>query len=332
MEPDQAQLHQPPQTAPVYGVIAVLISAALATFALFLVDVAAELLPPRPQDPLWLLQAAMGSVNTLTIPLAGLLFLHLAAALAPLKDMGELFRTWASRVATMLALFFLLFLPLLGFATWRGITNVQAAVKQEVNLINLNADRVRVAIRKASTPKELQQFMAEQKGPRVTVEEFNIPLATLKKSKLQLVEQVKDYYKNQIPGVRSRRYYPIFMQTLRTSSLALAGSAGFAALAWNPKRQQSLLRTFLEVGAKTKSRITSNFNSLRPVPNDEGRNSRLMEKSRNTQRQTMLRNKREMEQRERQEKTNFQKLQKAREKQQKQELERQKKLESDRDD
>jgi hypothetical protein len=199
-------------------------------------------------------------------------------------------------------------------------------------LINLPADRVRVAIRKASTPKELQQFMAEQKGPRVTVEEFNIPLATLKKSKLQLVEQVKDYYKNQIPGVRSRRYYPIFMQTLRTSSLALAGSAGFAALAWNPKRQQSLLRTFLEVGAKTKSRITSNFNSLRPVPNDEGRNSRLMEKSRNTQRQTMLRNKREMEQRERQQKTNFQKLQKAREKQQKQELERQKKLESDRDD
>ena len=327
MEPDQSQLQQ---TAPVYGVVTVLISAALATFALFLVDVAAELLPPRPQDPLWLLQAATGFVNTLTIPLAGVLFFHLAAALVPLKGMGEFWRTWASRVATVLALLFLLLLPLLGFATWRGITNVQSAVQQEVKLISSNADRVRAAIRKASSPKELQQFMSEQKGPRVNDEEFDIPLATLKKSKLLLVDQVQTNYTNQIPGVKSRRYYPIFMQTLRTSALALAGSAGFAALAWNPKRQQSLLRTFLESGAKIKSRITSKFKSLRPVPDQEGRNSRLTEKSRNKLNQSMLRNKREMEQRERQQRTNFEKLQKAREKQQKKDLERQKKLDSDR--
>jgi len=327
LEPDQSQLQQ---TAPVYGVVTVLISAALATFALFLVDVAAELLPPRPQDPLWLLQAATGFVNTLTIPLAGVLFFHLAAALVPLKDMGEFWRTWASRVATVLALLFLLLLPLLGFATWRGITNVQSAVQQEVKLISSNADRVRAAIRKASSPKELQQFMSEQKGPRVNDEEFDIPLATLKKSKLLLVDQVQTNYTNQIPGVKSRRYYPIFMQTLRTSALALVGSAGFAALAWNPKRQQSLLRTFLESGAKIKSRITSKFKSLRPVPDQEGRNSRLTEKSRNKLNQSMLRNKREMEQRERQQRTNFEKLQKAREKQQKKDLERQKKLDSDR--
>ncbi len=172
--------------------------------------------------------------------------------------------------------------------------------------------------------------MSEQKGPRVNDEEFDIPLATLKKAKLLLVDQVQTNYTNQIPGVKSRRYYPIFMQTLRTSALALAGSAGFAALAWNPKRQQSLLRTFLESGAKIKSRITSKFKSLGPVPDQEGRNSRLMEKSRNTLNQSMLRNKREMEQRERQQRTNFEKLQKAREKQQKKDLERQKKLNSDR--
>jgi hypothetical protein len=172
--------------------------------------------------------------------------------------------------------------------------------------------------------------MAEQKGPRVNVEEFNIPLATLKKSKLLLVDQVQTFYTNQIPGIRNQRFYPIYMQTLRTSALALAGSAGFAALAWNPKRQQSLLKTFLEIGAKTNSRITSKFNRLRPVPDEEVRNSRLMQKSRNTQHQTMLRNKREMEKSERQQKINFEKLQKAREKQQKQELERQRKLDSDR--
>jgi hypothetical protein len=57
-----------------------------------------------------------------------------------------------------------------------------------------------------------------------------------------------------------------------------------------------------------------------------------MQKSRNALDQTMLRNKREMEQRERQQRSNFEKLMKAREKQQKKNLERQRKLDSDRND
>lgn len=316
MEPDQAQQEQ---TALAFGVVNALVAAALATFALFLVDVVADVLPPQPQDPLWLLKVATAFVNVLTIPVAGVLFLHLAAALAPLADLGQQYRTWASRIATSLALVFLLLLPLLGFATWRGITNVQTAVQQRAEQVNRNADRVRAAIRKASTPRELQQLMVEQRGPSVSDADFNIPLARLKESKLQLVNQVQFYYTSQIPSLKTNAYEPILLQTLRTTLLALAGSTGFAALAWGPKRQQSLLRFILDTGNKFNAGIANKFNALRPTPDDKNRNDRLMQKSRNMERQTMQRNKREMAKRERQQRINFEKIEQAREKQKKKE-------------
>jgi len=329
LEPDQAQLQQ---NTPVYGVVNVLLSAALATFVLFLVDVGADLLPPQPLDPLWLLNAAAAFVNALTIPLVGVLFLHLAAALAPLPDLGQICRSWASRVATLLALIYLLLLPLLGFATWRGITNIQAAVKQRVELININSDRVRAAIRKASTPKELQQFMVEQQGPPVNAEELNTPLDALKQSKLLMTDQFQTYYIRQVPRLNDKSYEPIFIKTLRTTALAFAASAGFASLAWYPNRQQSLLKVLLELRTKTNARIVNKLNTLRPVSDQEAKNSRLMQKSQDKQRKSMLRNQREMNKSELQRKKIFAKIQQERAKQKKKELEMQKNQDNERKD
>lgn len=329
MEPHQAPLQQ---TAPDLGIVTVLVSAALATFAFFVVDVAADLLSPQPQDPLWLLKAATAFTNAFIIPVVGVLFLHLAAAVSPLTDVGQRCRALASRAAILLALVFLLLLPILGFATWRGIANVKTASRQQVDQINRNAERVRVAIRKASSPKELQQFMVEQQGPQVTAEELNTPLAKLKQAKLLSVERVKFYYVGQIPGIRTEAYEPIFMQTLRTTALALTASLCFASLAWNPNRQKSLLRLFLDFNAKAKARIANKLDSLKPTPDKKERNDRLMEQSRNKLSQSMLRNQREMNKSEQERKRNLANMAKQREKQIKKELERQKKLNSNRKD
>jgi hypothetical protein len=183
-----------------------------------------------------------------------------------------------------------------------------------VGLINRNADRVRSVIIKASTPKELQQFMVDQDGPAVSIEELNTPLATLKKTKLLLVEQVRNYYLSQIPGFKSKSFQPIFIQTLRTTALAFAGSAGFAALAWNPKRKQSLLRFLLDIRNRTNARIANKLNSVRPLPDDQGRNSRLMEESRKIESKILLRNKRKMDQMERQQRAIFERIERQRKK------------------
>jgi len=329
LEPHQAPLQQ---TAPDLGIVTVLVSAALATFAFFVVDVAADLLSPQPQDPLWLLKAATAFTNAFIIPVVGVLFLHLAAAVSPLADVGQRCRALASRAAILLALVFLLLLPILGFATWRGIANVQTASRQQVDQINRNAERVRVAIRKASSPKELQQFMVEQQGPQVTAEELNTPLAKLKQAKLLSVERVKFYYVGQIPGIRTEAYEPIFMQTLRTTALALTASLCFVSLAWNPNRQKSLLRLFLDFNAKAKARIANKLDSLKPTPDKKERNDRLIEQSRNKLSQSMLRNQREMNKSEQERKRNLANMAKQREKQIKKELEKQKKLNSNRKD
>ena len=329
MEPHQAPLQQ---TAPDLGIVTVLVSAALATFAFFVVDVAADLLSPQPQDPLWLLKAATAFTNAFIIPVVGVLFLHLAAAVSPLADVGQRCRALASRAAILLALVFLLLLPILGFATWRGIANVKTASRQQVDQINRNAERVRVAIRKASSPKELQQFMVEQQGPQVTAEELNTPLAKLKQAKLLSVERVKFYYVGQIPGIRTEAYEPIFMQTLRTTALAFTASLCFASLAWNPNRQKSLLRLFLDFNAKAKARIANKLDSLKPTPDKKERNDRLIEQSRNKLSQSMLRNQREMNKSEQERKRNLANMAKQREKQIKKELEKQKKLNSNRKD
>jgi len=329
LEPDQAPLQQ---TAPDLGIVTVLVSAALATFAFFVVYVAADLLPPQPQDPLWLLKAATAFTNAFIIPVVGVLFLHLAAALSPLTDVGQRCRALASRAAILLALVFLLLLPILGFATWRGIANVKTANQQQVDQINRNAERVRVAIRKASSPKELQQFMVEQQGPQVTDEELNTSLAKLKQVKLLSVEQVKFYYVGQIPGIRTGAYEPIFIQTLRTAALTLAASLCFTSLAWNPNRQKSLLRLFLGFNDKVKARIASKLNSLKPTPDEKGRYDRLMEQSRNKLSQSMLRNEREINKNVQKRKKNLANIAEQREKQRKKELERQKKLNSNRKD
>ena len=319
MEPDLEQLEKTP---PFYGVVLALLCAGISTFLFFLVYVGSELIPFEPQNPLWLLKVAGAWVNSFTIPLVGVLLLHLAAALGPLTNLGQLCRAWASRVSAIMLLVFLLIIPLLGFVTWRGYSNVQVANNQQVTKINRNAGRLRAAIGKASTTKELQLFMAEQQGPPVIPEDYNISLPQLKAKKIALVNQIQANYMAQLAGFRSNNYQPIFFQILRTAALALAGTVSFAALVWNSNSQRSLLTTILDFITRAKARSTEKLSSLRPQPNDQKINKRLLEKSREAQRKAVLRNQRQMNKDELQRKKLFEKLEQAREKQKKSEFDR----------
>jgi hypothetical protein len=147
-----------------------------------------------------------------------------------------------------------------------------------------------------------------------------------------MTDQFQAYYIRQIPGLKDKSYEPIFINTLRTTALAFVASAGFASLAWYPKRQQSLLKVLFEIRTRTNARIVNKLNTLRPVPDQEAKNSRLMQKSRDTQRKNMLRNQREMEKSELQRRKILSKIQQEREKNKKKELEMKKNQEDERID
>jgi len=226
-----------------------LADAALALFAIYGVVVAFDILPPRLTDPLWVLAASTALVNAVSIPLAGVVFLHLAAAIAPYTNWIHQRRQRISRLAALAAVGFLLLVPLLGFATWRGITNVNAATKKQALGYTANAKRLLQSIDKATTPRELQQSMAALQGPQIRDEDMIQPLPLLKKVETQIVKQVLSAYLSQLPKADSNAYKPLYIQTLRTALLALVSSIAFAAVVWDPLKRQTLLRSIF---SKTK--------------------------------------------------------------------------------
>ena len=213
---------------------------ALAFFAIYAVVVAFEILPPRLTDPLWLLAASTALVNAVSIPLAGVVFLHLAAAIAPYTNWIHQRRQRISRLAAWASLGFLLLLPLMGFATWRGITNVSAASQKQTAGYTRSANRLLQAIDRAATPKELQQSMVKLQGPQISDQDLNQPLAVLKKAETQVVKQALASYVAQLPKPNSQAYKPLYLQTFRTAVLSLVSSLAFAAVVWDPPEASEL--------------------------------------------------------------------------------------------
>ena len=218
-----------------------LADAALALFAIYAVVVAFEILPPRLVDPLWLLAASTSLVNAVSVPLAGVVFLHLAASIAPYTNWIHQRRQRVSRFATWAALGFLLLVPLLCFSTWRGITNVNSAIQKQSAGLTRNANDLLAAINNASSPQELQRSMVELQGPQLRNEDLAQPLPVLKKAGTQVVKQVLLASQEQLSKSDAKAYKPLYIQTLRTALLSLVSSIAFAAVAWDPLKQQSLL-------------------------------------------------------------------------------------------
>ena len=220
-----------------------LADAALALFALYAVVVAFEILPPRLLDPLWLLTASTGLVNAVSIPLVGVVLLHLAASIAPYTNWIHQRRQRISRFASWAALGFLLLVPLLGFATWRGITNVNIANQKQTAGLNRKANTISAAINNASSPQELQRSMVVLQGPQLRNEDLAQPLPVLKKAGTQVVKQALQASLAQLPKADSNAFKPLYTQTLRTALLSLVSSLAFAAVVWDPLKQQSLLHS-----------------------------------------------------------------------------------------
>jgi hypothetical protein len=225
------------------GTVAPLLSdGALAFFALYFILVAFDIFPPRLLDPLWMLTTASSLCNSMTIPLAGLALLHLSAALDPMNNRIQARRTFYSRLAAWVALGFLLLLPLIGYANWRGIRNVTSTNVQAVAGVKRNAARLISQIQTASTPQDLQGRLRRFQGPILPDSELAQPLPQLKKQAVVLVNQVLNRYLSSIPSPRSEAFTEIYRQSLRTALMALVGSLASACLAWDPRSSTSILR------------------------------------------------------------------------------------------
>jgi hypothetical protein len=186
----------------------------------------------------------------MTIPLAGLVFLHGAAALAPLSKPIQSRREFFSRLARWAAVGFLLLLPLLAFANLSGINNINQSNRVDSARIKQNADRLAGAIGSATSAKDLQSRLQQLGGPALPDSELNQPLPLLKKQAQSLINQVVTASMGQLRNPGAEQYRPIYLTSAKSALLALCGAVGFAALSWSSDRKRSMLRRFFHGDAQ----------------------------------------------------------------------------------
>lgn len=222
-----------------------LLNGSYALLAIYVVVIVFDLLPVRLLDPLWIITAAGALTNAVSLPIGGLAFAHAAAALAPMDPQIHQRRRLLSRLAAWAAVGFLLLIPALGWATWRGVTNVQKGSMQQALVIEKRANEIESAIQAASTPADLQQQMVRLQGPQLADQDLQQPLPQLKTSLRQLVRNTRENLLAQLPKPNQQGYWTIYKQTLRSAALSILSALAFAALAYDSLKNKTILQLLI---------------------------------------------------------------------------------------
>ncbi len=222
-----------------------LLNGSYALFAIYLAVAVFDLLPIRLLDPLWIIAAAGTLANAVSLPIGGLVFAHAAAALAPMDPRIHQRRRLLSRLAVWAAVGFLLLIPALGWATWRGVTNVQRGSTQQALVIEKRANEIESAIQAASSPADLQRQMVRLQGPQLRDQDLLQPLPQLKTFLRQLVRNTRENLLAQLPKPNQEGYWTIYKQALRSAVLSILSALAFLALAYDSLKNKTILQLLI---------------------------------------------------------------------------------------
>jgi hypothetical protein len=254
------------QSDPTFGDInkvgLIVINLAIGLFALFLVCVAFDIFPFRLLEPLWMITFATALCNSASIALAGLALVHLAVGLNPESQSIRSRRDICARLAAWAALGFLMLLPLIGYANWKGIRNIEITNKINVSSINKKANELSTQIVQASSQKDLQERMAKFQGPALPNESLALPLDELKKQTLAFVQSSAKAFVVKTAGPFSEQYMPIYKQSLRAAALSFVAALSFAAGTRNPRTNTTVLNSIASLFSASPLRSGSIYNVL----------------------------------------------------------------------
>jgi hypothetical protein len=214
----------------------------LLLLALYAAVVLFDVLPPRLLDPNWILNFAATLVNFVSIPLAGMAFIHVAAYLrAPALG---LFQLRISRLAAVMALLFILIQPMLIFAVHKNRLDLTRYNNQQVKLIKAKEKQLLNAISSSSSFEELRFKMSSLQGPAIPDQAREIPLAELKSQLLASIRDAAADLPNRLPRTNSPQYKQLYKNIFRTSFLGFLGFIGFGLMAWNPVTDKNIIFSY----------------------------------------------------------------------------------------
>jgi hypothetical protein len=214
---------------------------ALALFITYLILVAFDALPARLLDPAWMLNLALSLSGNMAIPLAALVFIHVAAWMTPMNNAIQARRNFFGSIARWAMLGFLLLIPLIGYATWAGSNAIKIQNEFQNNAAQKASENLIKFIGAATSPGELQAGLIALNGPNIPNQSLNQPLPLLKKQALLIVNESYKSFQLGAKNRGSEQFIPLFVQALKALLLSAVGALASAALSWNPLKQQSML-------------------------------------------------------------------------------------------
>jgi hypothetical protein len=203
---------------------------ALVLLALYATIVLSASLPLRLADPAWQLRLYNAVVNASAFPLVGLALLHLSSDLMPDDETLARRAGFFARLAVLIALGFLLLIPLQGYMLWQQSINQTSGQTNQLERQQRTLASLRQAVQQAGSVVDLQQRLSALQGPSLGPAERALPLAQLKTQLNVALEQADQALKRRRESVPAGDPLSLLLLAVRNGFACLALAIGFAAL------------------------------------------------------------------------------------------------------
>lgn len=203
--------------------------AARALAAIFLVVMLVRSFPLQLLDPAWQMTFCSTLVGQALLPLLALILVHSAAGLSPADGQLAATRVRWRGLAVAVTFGFLLLLPLQGIATWGGLTRGL----QQDGVRRLQAERrsgaMLRAIQAATSVDDLQARMQRLQGPTLTSADRALPLPQLRRQLEANLLAARRQLLDRVSGPSPNQVWMLLSDGVRLAVSSLAFALAFAA-------------------------------------------------------------------------------------------------------
>jgi hypothetical protein len=215
---------------------------ALVLFVLFATLVAGAVWPVQLLNPLWQLRLAGSLVNGAPFALLGLALLQIAVELGPYDPVLQRRQRLCSQLAVIVALGFLLLLPLQGVAGLQQSRSTTSAQSSRISGAERRLVALRQAVASATSNEEINQRLQRLQGPVLGPADIAQPLPLLKAQVDAVLDQAALQIARERQAAPPTNHWRLLPELLRNGIACLALALGFAALAMRPGSPRTLLQ------------------------------------------------------------------------------------------
>ena len=215
----------------------------LALFLAYGAVVLTGILPISLLNATWGLRFCSVLVENAALPLVGVAIMHVAAHLDKGSPSLRSFHGFISRWAMVVALGFLMLVPLQAVSAWRVYTaNIQGSNGPGPSQVSRQFEDMRRAVTWASSADDLQTRLRAAGGPSLSAANLATPLPVLKARLLTSMEQAKRQATEQFSRAKPSILWSLLQSCFHVIISALGFGLAFAASAQRPDSELTVLQ------------------------------------------------------------------------------------------